>query len=734
MSAPTADALPRPGVARFGHELVLMAGLLALLFWALALVSYVRVDPAWSTSGALDGEGLHNWMGRLGAWWADVSYLAFGGSVWWLMLAAVRTWLLSARRWLHATDMELPRLGQRLHLWFSLALLLGGSCVLEWVWLLRWQAYLPDHAGGVLGYLLGIPALRWLGVTGTTLLCIGAWLMGLSGVLQFSWASLAERLGAVVLALIDLGRRRREKAMDRAQGRRAAREREQVLARERAAGSAVTAAAHDPLHIVTATTEPGDASPAAADPSALQGGAQAAAAGLPPAGDVLGGPATSASPSPASAVPPPGGIASVSALPGLDLLDAPAPPIDTAPDTATLEMTSRLIEKKLRDFGVEVHISQASPGPVITRYEFEPAPGVKGAQIVALGKDLARALSLAAVRVLETVPGKSCMALELPNVRRQPIALSEVLCSPVYRDAASALTLALGKDVQGQPVVADLLRMPHVLVAGTTGSGKSVGINAMILSLLYRNPPSQLRLLLVDPKMLELSVYEGIAHLLCPVVTDMRLAANALAWCVRVMESRYQAMALAGVRNLAAYNAYCLARQQGGAAPTGEDAAPGAAAGGQAPLHGPLPHIVIVIDELADLMMVAGKQVEGHIARLAQKARAAGIHLILATQRPSANVVTGLIKANIPTRMAFAVSSKTDSRIVLDQAGAQDLLGQGDMLYLPAGSTQPVRVHGAFVSDAEVQRVVAYLHKQEGPDYVSGVLDDPADAHDGSIG
>lgn len=704
-----------------------MAGLLALLFWALALLSYARVDPAWSTSGALDGQGLHNWMGRLGAWWADVSYLAFGGSVWWLMLVAVRTWLLSARRWLHATDMELPRLGQRLRLWFALALLLCGSCVLEWVWLLRWQAYLPDHAGGVLGYLLGTPALRWLGVTGTTLLCIGAWLMGLSGVLQFSWASLAERLGAGVLALIDLGCRRREKAMDRAQGRRAAREREQVLARERAAGSAATAAAHDPLRIVTAPAAgPGQVPPPAAD--AL------------PAGDDgpngLAASAASAATAAASALPPspPGGMASASALPGLDLLDAPAPAADTAPDAATLEMTSRLIEKKLRDFGVEVRITQASPGPVITRYEFEPAPGVKGAQITALGKDLARALSLAAVRVLETVPGRSCMALELPNVRRQSIALAEVIASPIYRDAASALTLALGKDVQGQPVVADLLRMPHVLVAGTTGSGKSVGINAMILSLLYRNRPSQLRLLLVDPKMLELSAYEGIAHLLCPVVTDMRLAANALAWCVRVMESRYQAMALAGVRNLDAYNAYYLARQQGmAAAPTGQDGAPAGMAAGQVPLHGPLPYIVIVIDELADLMMVAGKQVEGHIARLAQKARAAGIHLILATQRPSANVVTGLIKANIPTRIAFAVSSKTDSRIVLDQAGAQDLLGQGDMLYLPAGSTQPVRVHGAFVSDAQVLRVVSHLHKQDGPNYVSGVLDDPADAPDESV-
>ena len=407
-----------------------------------------------------------------------------------------------------------------------------------------------------------------------------------------------------------------------------------------------------------------------------------------------------------------------SKLPLVDLLDGPQQRQETvAPET--LEMTSRLIEKKLKDFGVEVRVVAAMPGPVITRYEIEPATGVKGSQIVGLAKDLARSLSLVSIRVIETIPGKNYMALELPNAKRQSIRLSEILGSQVYHEAKSMLTMGLGKDIVGNPVVADLAKMPHVLVAGTTGSGKSVGINAMILSLLYKAEARDVRLLMIDPKMLEMSVYEGIPHLLAPVVTDMKQAAHGLNWCVAEMERRYKLMSKLGVRNLAGYNAKideAKAREEFIYNPfslTPEE---------PEPLQR-LPHIVVIIDELADLMMVVGKKIEELIARLAQKARAAGIHLILATQRPSVDVITGLIKANIPTRIAFSVGSKIDSRTILDQMGAEALLGMGDMLYMASGTGLPIRVHGAFVSDEEVHRVVNYLKEQGEPDYIEGVLE-----------
>jgi DNA segregation ATPase FtsK/SpoIIIE, S-DNA-T family len=387
----------------------------------------------------------------------------------------------------------------------------------------------------------------------------------------------------------------------------------------------------------------------------------------------------------------------------------------------TLEFTSRLIEKKLLDFGVEVKVVAAYPGPVVTRYEIEPAVGVKGSQIINLIRDLARALSVVSIRVVETIPGKSCMGLEIPNPKRQIVKLSEILSSQVYADMHSPLTLALGKDIAGNPIVADLARMPHLLVAGTTGSGKSVAINAMLLSLVYKAPPSQVRLILIDPKMLELSVYEGIPHLLAPVVTDMRHAANALNWCVAEMERRYKLMSALGVRNMAGFNQKVREAAKGKqpilnpltSTPENPD-----------PLH-EMSLIVVIIDELADLMMVVGKKVEELIARIAQKARAAGIHLILATQRPSVDVITGLIKANIPSRIAFQVAAKVDSRTILDQMGAEALLGQGDMLFLPPGTGYTQRVHGAFVADQEVHKVVDYLKKLAQPQYMDGVLEGP---------
>ncbi|WP_283235187.1 MULTISPECIES: DNA translocase FtsK [unclassified Rudaea] len=407
-------------------------------------------------------------------------------------------------------------------------------------------------------------------------------------------------------------------------------------------------------------------------------------------------------------------------LPPLDLLSSSSEIVDVA-SPEILEDTSRLIEQRLREFKVPVSVLGASAGPVITRFEVEPAVGVRGNQIVALMKDLARGLGRTSIRVVETIPGKTCMGLELPNEKRQMIGLVDILRTPAYKRHDSPLALAMGKDIVGEPVVTDLARAPHMLVAGTTGSGKSVAVNAMILSMLYKATPDEVRLILIDPKMLELSVYEGIPHLLAPVVTDMKLAANALNWCVVEMEERYRLLSALRVRNLAGYNAKIRAAREAGAAlrnPVSKNL-------DEPELLDTLPMIVVVIDELADLMMVAGKKIEELIARLAQKARAAGIHLILATQRPSVDVITGLIKANIPTRVAFQVSSKIDSRTILDQMGAESLLGQGDMLFLPPGTGYPQRVHGAFVGDEEVHRVVAWLKQFGEPDYRADILAGP---------
>ncbi|CAG9242311.1 Cell division protein FtsK [Burkholderia diffusa] len=408
-------------------------------------------------------------------------------------------------------------------------------------------------------------------------------------------------------------------------------------------------------------------------------------------------------------------------LPTLDLLEPASDDIETITEEH-LAQTAQVIEQRLQEFKVPVTVVGASAGPVITRFEIEPALGVRGSQIVGLMKDLSRGLGLTSIRVVETIPGKTCMGLELPNAKRQMIRLSEILESRQYQHSASQLTIAMGKDITGHPVVTDLAKAPHMLVAGTTGSGKSVAINAMILSLLYKATPEDVRLIMIDPKMLELSVYEGIPHLLAPVVTDMKLAANALNWCVGEMEKRYRLMSAVGVRNLAGFNQKIRdaeAKEKKIGNPfslTPDDPEP----------LSKLPLIVVVIDELADLMMVAGKKIEELIARLAQKARAAGIHLILATQRPSVDVITGLIKANIPTRVAFQVSSKIDSRTILDQMGAESLLGQGDMLFLPPGTGYPQRVHGAFVADEEVHRIVEYLKQFGEPQYEEGILDGPA--------
>ncbi|MGV3493813.1 MAG: DNA translocase FtsK [Ramlibacter sp.] len=681
--AAPASSGPRAGLARFAHETALVLGAAALVFWFLAMVSHAAGDPAFSTSG--DGAALRNWGGRLGAWLADASYFLLGYSAWWCLAAGLRAWLASLARWMRGGEPSGPYahrwLNRRLAFWIALAVLLAASSGLEWSRLYRFEGRLPDHAGGALGYLVGPLAVKWLGFTGSGLAFVALMVLGAAVVFRFSWSHVAERVGAAIDGFIESRREKRERAEDIALGQRAAREREVTVQVER-----VEIEEHHPTPVLI--------EPVVVE---VQKSERVAKERQKPLFTELPD----------------------SKLPQVDLLDAAQGRQETV-SGETLEMTSRLIEKKLKDFGVEVRVVAAAPGPVITRYEIEPATGVKGSQIVNLAKDLARSLSLVSIRVIETIPGKNYMALELPNAKRQAIKLSEILGSHVYNEAKSQLTLGLGKDIVGNPVVADLAKMPHVLVAGTTGSGKSVGINAMILSLLYKAEARDVRLLMIDPKMLEMSVYEGIPHLLAPVVTDMRQAGNGLTWCVGEMERRYKLMSKMGVRNLAGYNHKIDdAKARGEFIYNPFSLTPES----PEPLER-LPYIVVVIDELADLMMVVGKKIEELIARLAQKARAAGIHLILATQRPSVDVITGLIKANIPTRIAFQVSSKIDSRTILDQMGAEALLGMGDMLYMASGTGLPVRVHGAFVSDDEVHRVVAYLKEQGGePNYIEGVLE-----------
>ena len=661
----------------------LLLGGVVWLLMLIALVTHSPQDAAFSTSGA--GELALNKAGAIGAWLSDAAFFVFGFSVWWLMAVALHRWLGALADVLRGADGEAAHLSPMRRawplwaFWLGLALLMSASTALEWTRMYQWEPRIPgSHAGGVLGYLLGPLSMKWLGFAGSGVLWIAAMVVGLSLSFRFSWLHLADAIGGRLDAWRDRRVERIEMAEDFRLGEQALREREDVVEVEHALHED-----HAPIVIETPVVE------------------------VPKSERVV-----------KERQKPLFIELADTKLPQVDLLDA-APGRTESVSPETLEMTSRLIEKKLKDFGVEVRVVAASPGPVITRYEIEPATGVKGAQVLNLAKDLARSLSLVSIRVVETIPGKTTMALELPNARRQTIHLSEILGSQVYNSAASMLTMGLGKDIVGAPVVADLAKMPHCLVAGTTGSGKSVGINAMILSLLYKAEARDVRLILIDPKMLEMSVYEGIPHLLCPVVTDMKQAANALNWGVGEMERRYKLMSKLGVRNLAGYN-----KKIDDAAERGETMGNPFSLTPEAPEPlERLPHVVIVIDELADLMMVVGKKVEELIARLAQKARAAGIHLILATQRPSVDVITGLIKANIPTRLSFQVSSKIDSRTILDQQGAEALLGMGDMLYMPSGTGLPIRVHGAFVSDDEVHRVVAYLKSQGEPNYIEGVLE-----------
>ncbi len=673
-----------PKIAGLLRETGWIAMLLLALYLALILFTFDKGDPGWSRSVAVDRIG--NAGGPFGARVADILLSSFGLSAWWWVVLCALGVRWSFRRIEKVEEADRRSL---LVAGIGFGVLLLASCSFEAIRFWSLKAALPQAPGGIVGLSLGGFFAQTVGFTGATLILLALIASGLSLFTGMSWVEAIERIGGAIECSVQTARNRWQDRQDRKAGEVAMIRREEVVE-----VSKKKLEIHEPIRIAPSV-------------KAIQKSPRVEREKQAPLFENL----------PDSPLPP------------ISLLDEAAAVVADI-STETLEFTSRLIEKKLLDFGVEVKVLAAYPGPVITRYEIEPAVGVKGSQIINLVKDLARALSVISIRVVETIPGKSCMGLEIPNPERQIVRLSEIVGSQVYADMNSPLTLSLGKDIAGHPVVADLARMPHLLVAGTTGSGKSVGINAMILSLLYKAPPAQCRLILVDPKMLELSVYEGIPHLLAPVVTDMRQAANALNWCVGEMDRRYKLMSSLGVRNLAGFNQKV------------RDAIKV-----EKPLTNPftvtpdtpeplveMPLIVVIIDELADLMMVVGKKVEELIARLAQKARASGMHLILATQRPSVDVITGLIKANIPTRIAFQVSARVDSRTILDQMGAEALLGQGDMLYLPPGTGLPQRVHGAYVADHEVHKVVAYLKNLGEPQYIEGVLDEVVSADEGMPG
>ncbi len=670
-------------VARGLRESALIAiGVVALVLFV-ALVTYSPDDPGYSSTG--NTSVVHNRIGPVGAWVADVLFFLFGRPAFLfpVMLGAA-CWMLFRR-----VKGE-PGAGSRANTAVRVCgffLVLFSSCGLT---TLHWNAgELHETAGGVVGKLIGISLRDGVGFLGATLLLIAAWMAGLSLAFHVSWLTIIDRLGAWAWSAVSWVRSSLATRKEVAEGRERKQARKEAVKTEQK-----KAAPREKIRI-----EP--------PPPIVEKSERVEKERQVPLFDA----------------PKPG------ELPPLNLLDDP-PERVALYSTEALDALSRLVEMKLKDFGIESEVVAVQPGPVVTRFELRPAPGVKASQITSLAKDLARALSVLSVRVVEVIPGKSVMGLEIANEKREVVTFGEIIRSKAYDDMQSSLALALGKDIGGQPVVADLARMPHLLIAGTTGSGKSVGINAMILSLLYKATAEHVRLIMIDPKMLELSVYEGIPHLLAPVVTDMKQAANALRWCVAEMERRYQLMAALGVRNISGFNKKVKEANEAGK-PILDPVMLQAASNdptfdqSQIPNLTPLPYIVVVIDELADLMMIVGKKVEELIARLAQKARASGIHLVLATQRPSVDVITGLIKANIPCRIAFQVSAKVDSRTILDQMGAETLLGHGDMLYLPSGTSMPTRVHGAFVSDSEVHRVVSALKSSTPPDYIEEVLSGP---------
>ncbi|ROO25965.1 cell division protein FtsK [Salinisphaera orenii MK-B5] len=699
----------RQRLGRLMREAVLFAAAAVTLFLLAALVSYSPQDPGWSRLG--DGSPVANLFGGPGAWFADVLLSLFG------YLGFIFPWLVLYGGWLVFANIDRPA-GDALSKSVraaSLLLWLISGCGLAWLALGANGDALPQGSGGIIGAATAGALAEVINIVGAAWLLITVFVITLSVGLGFSWLVVTERTGAFVLGGLRGGVRG---TFDRLGAWRASR------AERRASAPTVKHSEPKPERkpkkrvAPTLGAESDDTSAKPADTA------------VPVKKPKKKNKATQLDlPMEEQADVPAYDPETDSPIPPTALLDAARPPInDRDTDDAVLQRMSEQLEQHLADFNVQAKVVAVEPGPVITRFELDPAPGVKVNQISNLAKDLARAMSTTSVRVVEVIPGKSVVGLEIPNADREVVALREILESPRYTGLASPLTLALGKDIGGNPVTADLGKMPHLLVAGTTGSGKSVAINAMILSILHKAHAEEVRLIMIDPKMLELSVYEGIPHLLAPVVTDMKDAANALRWCVGEMERRYKLMAALGVRNMAGFNTKVRKAIDAGTpiedplAKNGQSDAD-AEAGEPVPTLEPMPAIVIVVDELADMMMVVGKKVEELIARIAQKARAAGLHMILATQRPSVDVITGLIKANIPTRIGFQVASKVDSRTILDQQGAESLLGHGDMLYLPPGTGFSTRVHGAFVDDHEVHKVVEYLKQTGQPDYIEDILE-----------
>jgi S-DNA-T family DNA segregation ATPase FtsK/SpoIIIE len=664
-------------------------GALAFILW-FALFTYDPADPGFSQATA--GAEVQNGIGRVGALVADLLFNFFGRPAYlFTLMVFYLGWMLYREQ---KTQQALTTMDFALRFGGFLATLIT-SCALS---TLHFSPVgFNETAGGIVGQVVGNSLESVMKLLGASTLLFVLWVASVSLFLGISWFSVMDRIGRWCLLGFEKALARFGELRDRAEGRRQQAARADIVEVEKK-----RKANRPPPRIEPVIP--------ALEPSARAERERQVPLFEPPA---------------------------AGELPPLSLLDDP-PAQKQGYSEESLEAMSRLVELKLRDFGIEVEVKSVSPGPVITRFELDPAPGVKVSQIVNLAKDLARSLSVVSVRVVEVIPGKSYVGLEIPNENRQLVTLGEILKSRAYDKVVSPLTLALGKDIGGNSVVADLARMPHLLIAGTTGSGKSVAINAMVLSILYKTQPEQVRLIMIDPKMLELSVYEGIPHLLTPVVTDMREAANALRWCVAEMDRRYRLMAALGVRNIGGYN-----RKVNDAIAAGEPIkdptfTPPAFEDEDKPVEhptlAPLPFIVVIIDELADMMMIVGKKVEELIARLAQKARASGIHMLLATQRPSVDVITGLIKANVPSRIAFQVSAKVDSRTILDQQGAENLLGHGDMLYLPPGTSMPVRVHGAFVADHEVHAVVRHLKKIGSPRYIDEILEGPESPTPGLTG
>lgn len=701
--------LPRKIKSSFHARLqegILMLSITISLFLLLALLSYHHSDPGWSQTGS--DSSIHNIMGKVGAWFSDVFLFLFG------CLAFIFPFMISYISWFYYrehgraqenNDRSLALTALRI---FGFLMFIAAGAGLADLHLDFSSWNLPFHAGGVLGYVVGLGLLRTFNEVGATLILLAILFIGSTLATGVSWLKLLEGLGGISLRglyvlkekLVDfdwaLFKKGFQKFIPQAQTEpnmseriepeveTPPRKRFRLIPKKREKEPVPENEEVDlEQHIVKAIKKA------------------------------------------------PRFSRSSKVIPPLDLLDAAKPSKNQEISKEMLEARCREVEKRFSDFGVALKVVGVYPGPVVTRYELDLAPGTKVSRISGLAKDLARSLSVISVRIVEVIPGKSFVGLEIPNENREVVNLQEVLASKAYQQARSPLSMALGKDISGHPVVVDLAKMPHLLVAGTTGAGKSVCLNAMLLSLLYKSTPEELRIIMIDPKMLELSVYDGIPHLLTPVVTDMKDASSALRWCVVEMERRYRLMASLGVRNIAGYNQKIREAKSKGT-PLLDPLSKNSENTEQKELQ-TLPNIVVLGDEFADMMVVVGKKVETLIARLAQKARAAGVHLILATQRPSVDVITGLIKANIPTRIAFQVSQKVDSRTILDQQGAEQLLGQGDMLYLAPGTGVPVRVHGAFVSDDEVHRVVSYLKQHAEPDYLEGILDEISVPDFGSV-